>query len=115
MRHQIILAVIETGAYLSSSYHTTVHMDENLGGQLRINFNITMHDLSCDYATVDLVGPVREGRVNERERGGEVLLRAAPSFHELCLVDTSCASCLLAHRGTVGLDRHEPTKRDDQR
>jgi hypothetical protein len=56
---QIILAVIETGAYLASTYHTTVFMDENLGGQLRINFNITMHDLSCDFATVDLVRTFR--------------------------------------------------------
>lgn len=50
-----LLAVVETGAYLQSGYRTTVFMDKDLNGQVRINFNVTMHDLSCDYATIDLV------------------------------------------------------------
>ena len=50
-----MLLVVETGAYLASDYRTTIYMDDALTGQLRINFNVTMHDLSCDYATVDLV------------------------------------------------------------
>lgn len=48
------LAVVETSAYLQSGYRTTVFMDKDLNGQVRINFNLTMHDLSCDYATIDL-------------------------------------------------------------
>ena len=50
-----VLAVVETGAYWQSGYRSTVFMDKDLNGQVRINFNITMHDLSCDYATIDLV------------------------------------------------------------
>mmetsp|Transcript_11647 Transcript_11647/g.19778 ORF Transcript_11647/g.19778 Transcript_11647/m.19778 type:complete len:462 (+) Transcript_11647:1-1386(+) len=60
----VILAVVETGAYLSSDYRTTVSMDENPNSQLRINFNLTMHDLSCDYATVDLFDTIGVNRQN---------------------------------------------------
>jgi hypothetical protein len=57
---QIVLAVVETSAYLATDFRTTVFMDDNPNSQLRINFNITMHDLSCDYATVDLVSITNE-------------------------------------------------------
>lgn len=60
----IILAVVETGAYLVSDFRTTVYMDENPNSQLRINFNITMHDLSCDYASVDLLDTIGVNRQN---------------------------------------------------
>jgi hypothetical protein len=52
---QIILAVIETAAYLETDFSTSIFMDQNPNSQMRVNFNITMHDLSCDFATVDLV------------------------------------------------------------
>ena len=33
---------------------TQIVMDTAVNSQLRINFNVTMLDMSCDYASVDL-------------------------------------------------------------
>ncbi len=60
----VILAIVETGAYLSSDFSTSIFMDENPNSQLRVNFNITMHDLSCDYASVDLWDTIGTNRQN---------------------------------------------------
>ena len=60
----ITLAIIETGAYFSSDFTTSIYMDDNPNSQLRINFNITMHDMSCDYASVDLWDSIGTNRQN---------------------------------------------------
>ena len=60
----IVLAVVETSAYLASDFTTSIFMDDNPNSQLRINFNITMHDLSCDYASVDLWDTIGTNRQN---------------------------------------------------
>lgn len=48
------LFTVELIAFLSTSTQTNVILDTNADTRLRINFNITMMDLSCDYAVVDV-------------------------------------------------------------
>ena len=51
----VLLFFLETKAFLSSTLQTNLRLDSNPEGQLRVNFNITMLDLHCDYATIDVV------------------------------------------------------------
>lgn len=50
-----LLFFLETKAFLSSTLQTNLRLDSNPESQLRVNFNITMLDLACDYATIDVV------------------------------------------------------------
>ena len=49
------LFFLETKAYFSSTLGTSLALDSNEESQVRVNFNITMMDLKCDYATIDVV------------------------------------------------------------
>lgn len=49
------LFLLETGAYFRSKIVTDLAIDTNPDSKVRVNFNITMMDLSCDYAVVDVV------------------------------------------------------------
>jgi thiol-disulfide isomerase/thioredoxin len=49
------LFFLETKAFLTSSLKTNLALDGNTDSQVRVNFNITMMDLKCDYATIDVV------------------------------------------------------------
>lgn len=49
------LFVLETRDFFSSSLVTDLSLDSNKDPKIRVNFNITMMDLSCEYATVDVV------------------------------------------------------------
>lgn len=49
------LFFLETKAYFSSTLSTSLALDSNTEPQVRVNFNITMMDLKCDYATIDVV------------------------------------------------------------
>jgi len=52
----VTLFVFETKSFLSSSVMVSdVALDTNEDQKIRINFNITMMDLPCDYAVVDVV------------------------------------------------------------
>jgi len=52
----VTLFLLETKSYLSSGDMVTdVALDTNPEMKVRINFNITMMDLACDYCVVDLV------------------------------------------------------------
>jgi len=52
----VTLFLLETKAYLSSgNLVSDVALDANEENKVRINFNITMMDLACEYAVVDLV------------------------------------------------------------
>lgn len=52
----VTLFAFETKSFLSSSVMVTdLALDTNKDQKIRINFNITMMDLSCDYAVVDVV------------------------------------------------------------
>jgi hypothetical protein len=50
----LILFVVELAAFMSTTIDTSVILDTNADTQLRINFNITLMDLSCEFATIDV-------------------------------------------------------------
>lgn len=50
----LILFVVELAAFMRTSINTSVILDTNADVQLRINFNITMLDMSCEFATIDV-------------------------------------------------------------
>lgn len=50
-----LLFLLETKAFLTTSLKTNLALDSNSEKQIRVNFNITMMDLKCDYATIDVV------------------------------------------------------------
>eukprot|EP00561_Arcocellulus_cornucervis_P006171 CAMPEP_0185813850 /NCGR_PEP_ID=MMETSP1322-20130828/12531_1 /TAXON_ID=265543 /ORGANISM="Minutocellus polymorphus, Strain RCC2270" /LENGTH=93 /DNA_ID=CAMNT_0028510551 /DNA_START=89 /DNA_END=367 /DNA_ORIENTATION=- len=50
----IVLFFTETYAFLRTNVSTTLDVDETPDQQIRLNFNITMHNLLCAYASVDV-------------------------------------------------------------
>jgi hypothetical protein len=50
-----ILFLMETGAYFSRTTMTQLQLDTNDEARVRLNFNITMMDLKCEFAVVDVV------------------------------------------------------------
>lgn len=50
----IILFFSETYAFLRTTVSTTLDVDETPDKQIRLNFNISMHDLRCSFASVDV-------------------------------------------------------------
>ncbi len=55
----ITLFLMETVSFFSGpSIQTDVTLDNNKDSKLRVNINITMMDLRCEYATVDIVSPL---------------------------------------------------------
>lgn len=51
----IVLFGLELMAFLTVKYHSDVGIDVTTDQMLRINFNITMLDLPCEYAIIDVV------------------------------------------------------------
>jgi len=51
----VVLFLWETRAYMSTSMDTYLTLDKSDGQLLRLNFNITMTDLKCDWAVIDVV------------------------------------------------------------
>ena len=49
-----ILFLSETWAFARTNLATSIGIDENDQPQIRLNFNITMLDLHCDYVSVDV-------------------------------------------------------------
>ncbi|EWM21113.1 Thioredoxin domain protein [Nannochloropsis gaditana] len=49
------LFVVELSSFIASTTHSTVVVDFNRDQQIRINFNITMLDVPCEFATVDVL------------------------------------------------------------
>lgn len=50
-----LLFFLETKAFFTSTIKTNLALDSNNEKQIRVNFNITMMDLKCEYATIDVV------------------------------------------------------------
>eukprot|EP00571_Detonula_confervacea_P011476 CAMPEP_0172303988 /NCGR_PEP_ID=MMETSP1058-20130122/5450_1 /TAXON_ID=83371 /ORGANISM="Detonula confervacea, Strain CCMP 353" /LENGTH=496 /DNA_ID=CAMNT_0013015031 /DNA_START=178 /DNA_END=1668 /DNA_ORIENTATION=- len=50
-----LLAFLETKAFFSSTLKTSLALDSNFDKQVRVNFNVTMMDLKCEFATIDVV------------------------------------------------------------
>jgi hypothetical protein len=51
----LILFLMETGAYFGKRTVTHLALDSNKDQRIRINFNLTMMDLPCDYTVIDVV------------------------------------------------------------
>ena len=51
----LILFIAELWAFLSTSVITNVVLDPNQDPLIRINFNITVLDIPCEYAMIDVV------------------------------------------------------------
>lgn len=49
------LFFFELWAYLSAEYVSNVVIDPNMDSLLRINFNITVLDVPCEFATIDVI------------------------------------------------------------
>lgn len=60
----VILFTVELWAFLSTTIETAVVIDTNSEPLLRINFNVTMHDLGCQYAAVDVVDVLGTNQMN---------------------------------------------------
>mmetsp|Transcript_25192 Transcript_25192/g.35500 ORF Transcript_25192/g.35500 Transcript_25192/m.35500 type:complete len:543 (-) Transcript_25192:181-1809(-) len=58
----VTLFLLETRAFLSSSTVTDLALDSNPDQMIRLNFNITMLDLKCDFAVVDVVSSMGENQ-----------------------------------------------------
>jgi protein disulfide-isomerase-like protein len=59
-----ILFFSETAAFISTRISTAIALDENDQPQLRLNFNITMLDIHCDYVSVDVWDALGTNRQN---------------------------------------------------
>jgi len=58
----VVLFVLQLQDYLAVGSHTTLVVDELIDDTLRVNFNVTLHEVPCDYLSVDvsdLTGIVR--------------------------------------------------------
>jgi len=51
----LTLFLLETRAYFSKITVTDLALDNNKERKVRLNFNITLLDLKCDYAVIDVV------------------------------------------------------------
>jgi hypothetical protein len=51
----LALFFMETGAYFRKRPVTDLSLDANKERKIRVNFNITMLDLPCEYTVIDLV------------------------------------------------------------
>ncbi|CAN0022408.1 unnamed protein product [Ascophyllum nodosum] len=60
----LILFLCELRAFLTPEVYSTVAIDSNQDSKLRINFNITMLALPCDYASVDVLDLLGTNKVN---------------------------------------------------
>ena len=59
-----ILFLSETIAFSSTNIVTSITVDENAEPQIRLNFNITLMDLHCDYVSVDVWDALGTNRQN---------------------------------------------------
>lgn len=59
-----VLFLSETMAFARTNMQTSITLDENTQPQLRLNFNITMMDLHCDYVSVDVWDALGTNRQN---------------------------------------------------
>ena len=59
-----ILFVSETWAFARTNLATSIGIDENDQPQIRLNFNITLLDLHCDFVSVDVWDALGTNRQN---------------------------------------------------
>eukprot|EP00980_Cylindrotheca_fusiformis_P025148 scaffold13207_cov143-Cylindrotheca_fusiformis.AAC.1 len=59
-----VLFLSETAAFARTRIATSISLDENTAPQIRLNFNITMLDLNCEYVSVDVWDALGTNRQN---------------------------------------------------
>lgn len=59
-----ILFLCETYAFARNTIATSIAVDENIEPQIRLNFNISIMDLHCDYVSVDVWDALGTNRQN---------------------------------------------------
>mmetsp|Transcript_42301 Transcript_42301/g.128322 ORF Transcript_42301/g.128322 Transcript_42301/m.128322 type:complete len:477 (-) Transcript_42301:424-1854(-) len=59
-----VLFFSETLAFARTSLETAISMDDNEAPQIRLNFNVTLMDLNCDYVSVDVWDSLGTNRQN---------------------------------------------------
>jgi thiol-disulfide isomerase/thioredoxin len=59
-----VLFFSETAAFARTNIATSITLDENTQPQIRLNFDITMMDLHCDYVSVDVWDALGTNRQN---------------------------------------------------
>jgi len=59
-----ILFLSETLAFARTTMATSIALDENDQPQIRLNFNMTLMDLHCDYVSVDVWDTLGTNRQN---------------------------------------------------
>jgi protein disulfide-isomerase-like protein len=59
-----VLFISETAAFARTNMSTSITLDENTQPQIRLNFNITMLDLHCDFVSVDVWDALGTNRQN---------------------------------------------------
>ncbi|KAJ1449749.1 endoplasmic reticulum-golgi intermediate compartment-domain-containing protein [Pelagophyceae sp. CCMP2097] len=60
----MVLFVVELWAFLATTIETGVMLDTNAETLLRINFNVTMMEIQCDYVAVDVVDVLGTNSMN---------------------------------------------------
>merc|ERR1719410_1954235 len=64
MTMMAVLFFSETLAFARSAMGTSIALDENDQPQIRLNFNMTLMDLHCDYVSVDVWDTLGTNRQN---------------------------------------------------
>ncbi len=59
-----VLFISETLAFARTAMETSIALDENDQPQIRLNFNITLMDLHCDFVSVDVWDTLGTNRQN---------------------------------------------------
>ena len=59
-----VLFLSETAAFARTNMSTSISLDENTQPQIRLNFNVTMLDLHCDFVSVDVWDALGTNRQN---------------------------------------------------
>jgi thiol-disulfide isomerase/thioredoxin len=60
----LVLFIAELWAFLTINLQTNIIIDPNTDNSLRINFNITVLDMPCEYASIDVVDVLGTRRDN---------------------------------------------------
>ncbi|CAM9175601.1 unnamed protein product, partial [Choristocarpus tenellus] len=60
----LVLFLCELRAFLTPEMYSTVSIDTNTDSRLRINFNITMLDLPCEFTSVDVLDVLGTNKIN---------------------------------------------------
>lgn len=64
----VLLLMAELGAFLRTTYLTSIIMDENRESLMQINFDIMLYDLPCKYLKIGVYSKFGEERLNSTDQ-----------------------------------------------